>query len=110
LRTDLAVNSVQEAGGKYIKAVNAYIEKKIDQVELSNVEDEFKDVLKDISRLDMIHALTKSMQNIQKELNDLLSLADRIDDYNLQRAIINLEKALEEIGEISELKYVTKDD
>jgi hypothetical protein len=108
LEEAIAVNSIQETGKKYIKAVNDYLNKNIDRDELSNVQEEFEEALKDINRLDMINALTKTVTNLQCELNALLILADRVEDYNLQRAIINLEKALEEIGEISELKYVTK--
>ena len=104
----IAVSSIQETGKKYIKAVNDYLNSNIDRVELSNIQEEFEELLKDVNRLEMINALTKIVTNIQCELNMLLVLADKVDDYNLQKAIINLEKALEEIGEISELKYVTK--
>ena len=108
MNTAINVSSIQETGKKYIEAVNAYLNKNIDQADLINAQEEFEDVLKEVNQHDLIKALASSTRKIQEELSNLLSLADNIEDYNLQKAINNIQKALEEIGEISELKYVTR--
>jgi len=102
------INAIHTVGRKYIDAVNAYLENKIDKESLLDIQAEFSELLNDLAHYEMTIILTKTSQHIQHELNSLLSLADRIDDHHLNKAIINAEKALEEIGEIGEINYVAK--
>lgn len=108
MATAKEINVIQVAGKKYIDAVNAYLENIIDKTMLLDIQDEFKEILNDLAHYEMTITLTKTSQHMQHELNSLLALADKIEDHHLNKAIINAEKVLEEIGEIGELNYVTK--
>ncbi len=108
MSTPKEINAIHTVGRKYIDAVNAYLDNKLDQTTLLDAQAEFKEILNDLAHYEMTITLTKTSQHIQHELNSLLSLADRIDDHHLNKAIINAEKALEEIGEIGEINYVAR--
>ena len=106
MSTPKEINTTQAAGKKFIDAVNAFINKEIDHATLMDIQDEFETALEDLTRFEMTSKLAKTSQHLQHELNALLSLAQQIDDHHLNKAIINAEKVLEEIGEIGELNYV----
>lgn len=101
------VSAVQAVGKKYIDAVTAFMNKNINKNELTGIQDEFEKALVDFDRIKLIEKLSGVSEKIQAELNTLESLSDKINDHNLLKAIINIEKSLEALGEISELYYVS---
>ncbi len=101
------VGAIQLVGKKYIDAVAAYMSKNIGKDELTDIQDEFEKVLVDSDRIKLMEKLSRVTKNIQEERNALELLSEKIKDHNLLKAITNIEKSLEALGEINELYYVS---
>ena len=102
------ISTVQDVSRKYLNAVKAFLDNKIDKQTLLDIQDEFQDTLNDSEHYELTIKLVQTTQVIQQELGGLLALAEKIDDHHLNKAIINAEKIIEEIGAIGEMNYVAK--